>query len=199
MAIYTIGHSTRTLDELVAILRAHGVRCLVDVRSVRGSRANPQVHEESLRRTLPRRKIRYVTMPGLGGRRPKKKDRDEKRNAAWENASFRNYADYADTDEFREALDALVALSKKCTCAIMCAEAVWWRCHRRIIADHLIARRVPVVHLMTETHAEPATLTPFAKRRGREIDYPRARGPSPRSASSSSPTPRAPRRSASTS
>ncbi len=170
--IYTIGHSTRPLDELVAILRAHGVRCLVDVRSIRGSRRNPQFQEASLRRTLPRRKIRYVPMPALGGRRPKRKDRDEARNAAWENASFRNYADYADTDAFREGLGELVALSKTCTCAIMCAEAVWWRCHRRIIADHLIARGVPVVHLMTTTHAQPAELTPFAKRRAREVDYP---------------------------
>ena len=170
--IFTIGHSTRTLAELVEILRANDVRCLVDVRTIRGSRRNPQYAEASLRRSLTRRKIRYIAMPGLGGRRPARKERDERRNAAWENASFRNYADYADTKEFREALDELVALSKTCTPAIMCAEAVWWRCHRRIIADHLIARGVPVIHLMTKTRSEPATMTPFAVRRGRTVDYP---------------------------
>jgi len=174
-AIFTIGHSTRTTAELVAILRAHGVTQLVDVRSIRKSRAVPQFAEGRLRSALTRRAIAYAVIDALGGRRGKAKSPPKLANDAWDNASFENYADHALTAEFRAGLRELRALAARQPTAIMCAEAVWWRCHRRIIADHLLARGVPVVHLMSPTVATPATLTPFAKVVGRTVHYPRTR------------------------
>ena len=170
--IYTIGHSTRSFDELAEVLASHGVRQLVDIRSIRRSRTNPQFDEPKLARMLPRRGIAYVTLPALGGRRGKAKRPPARSNAAWQHPAFRNYADYAASVEFRDGLAHLRALAKKAPTAIMCAEAPWWRCHRRIVADHLLARGVPVVHLMTKTRAEPATLTPFAKVARGSVYYP---------------------------
>lgn len=173
--IYTVGHSTRTLAELVAILRAHGVTQLVDVRSIRRSRAFPHFAEGRLRSALTRRGIAYAVIEALGGRRGKAKPPPKLANDAWDNASFKNYADHASTPAFRAGLRELRALARAHPTAIMCSEAVWWRCHRRIIADHLLARGVTVVHLMSPTVATPATLTPFAKVVGRSVHYPRAR------------------------
>ncbi|HEX5063337.1 MAG TPA: DUF488 domain-containing protein [Kofleriaceae bacterium] len=172
--IYTIGHSARTYDELVAALTAWHVTTLVDIRHFTRSRANPQFNAASLRRRLPRAGIAYVTLPALGGRRGRAKDVDPDRNAGWTHAAFKNYADYAETSAFAKALASLLARAKNETCAIMCAEAVWWRCHRRIVADYLITRRVPVFHIFTPTKAVRAARTPFAKldRRTRTLRYP---------------------------
>jgi uncharacterized protein (DUF488 family) len=173
--VYTIGHSTRTLDELLALLRAHGVRTLADIRSIRRSRTNPQFNEPALRKALGRR---YVVIDELGGRRGKPKRAPRLANDAWDHMAFRNYADHALTAEFRAGLTRLLRLPGPV--AIMCAEAVWWRCHRRIVADHLLARRVPVAHILSERPATPAALTPFAVVNRGRVHYPRR--PQPRAA-----------------
>ena len=174
--LYTIGHSNRSYGELVAALAAWKVDTLVDIRHFTRSRANPQFNEAALRRKLPRDGIAYVTMPALGGRRGRSKDVDPARNAGWTNAAFKNYADYAESAEFGKALEALLARAE--TCAIICAEAVWWRCHRRIVADYAITRGRRVWHIFTPTKAVRATRTPFAKldRRRRTLRYPASRG-----------------------
>jgi uncharacterized protein (DUF488 family) len=172
--VFTIGHSTRSFDELVEVLAAHGVAQLVDIRSIRRSRTNPQFNEATLPRRLQRRGIRYVALPALGGRRPKAPERPRKSNAAWQHSAFRNYADYALTAPFRAGIAELLALAREAPSAIMCSEAPWWRCHRRIVADHLLARGVPVVHLMTRTRGEPATPTPFAVIGRGTVHYPTA-------------------------
>jgi uncharacterized protein (DUF488 family) len=166
--VYTIGHSTRTRAELLALLRSHGVRTLADIRSIRRSRSNPQFNESALRRALG---SRYVVIPELGGRRGKADPPPRLANDAWDHASFRNYADYALTAPFRAGLAHLLAVPGPV--AIMCAEAVWWRCHRRIVADHLLARRVPVAHILSDRPAAPATLTPFAAIARGRVHYPR--------------------------
>jgi uncharacterized protein (DUF488 family) len=173
--LYTIGHSTRTFEELVAALAAWDVTTLVDIRHFTRSRANPQFNAAALSRKLPRKGIAYVELPALGGRRGRAKDVDPERNAGWTHPAFKNYADYAETAEFAAGLDALLALAARDTCAIMCAEAVWWRCHRRIVADYAITRRVPVFHIFTPTKAERAKRTPFAQldRRRRTLRYSR--------------------------
>ncbi len=180
--LYTIGHSTRPHDELVRVLQAHGVTTLVDIRSITRSRANPQFERTALARALPRDGIRYVVMPDLGGRRGRSKTADPARNAGWRVAAFHNYADYAETPAFQAALSELLALAGKETCAIMCAEAVWWRCHRRIVADYALLRGARVFHLFTPTKAERATRTPFAKldRRTKTLRYPAAVTPARR-------------------
>jgi uncharacterized protein (DUF488 family) len=160
MVVYTIGHSTRTLEDLVRLLRAWGVQTLVDVRTVPRSRTNPQFNADVLPAALAAEGIEYVHMAGLGGLRGKKKSAPS-RNTAWENASFRNYADYAQTPPFARALDELLERAARSTCAIMCAEALWWRCHRRIIADYLLARGASVRHILAEARAEDAKPTPF--------------------------------------
>jgi len=170
--IYTIGHSTRTLAELGQILRAHGVDTLVDVRSIRRSRTNPQFNEAKLRAYLARIGIGYRVIAELGGRRPKAKVPPKHANDAWQNQAFRNFADHAETAAFRAGLAKLMVLGKQHTVAIMCSEAVWWRCHRRIIADHLMAHHVPVVHLMSQRAATEATPTPFAVIRRGRVHYP---------------------------
>jgi uncharacterized protein (DUF488 family) len=173
--LYTIGHSNRTYDELVAALTAWEVATLVDIRHFTRSRANPQFNAASLRRRLPRARIAYVVLPELGGRRGRARDVDPDRNAGWTHPAFKNYADYAETAAFRAGLEALLAQLAHATCAIMCAEAVWWRCHRRIVADYAITRRVSVFHIFTPTKAERATRTPFARvdRRRATLRYPR--------------------------
>ncbi|HVW28034.1 MAG TPA: DUF488 domain-containing protein [Polyangiaceae bacterium] len=160
--LYTLGHSTRTADELVDILRAYGVTRLVDIRSVSWSRTNPQFNLDVLPATLHRAGIACCHLASLGGRRPKNEHVAEETNAAWERRPFHNYADYAETAPFRQGLRELLEMASRETCAIMCAEAVWWRCHRRIVADHVLAHGVPVVHVFTRTKCEPASLTPFA-------------------------------------
>lgn len=167
--IFTVGHSTRSFDELVALLRAHGVERLVDVRTIPRSRRNPQFNRDTLGPALRNRRIAYRHMQDLGGLR---RTRPDSPNAGWRNASFRGYADYMQTEEFEEALDRLVELAKEKTSAIMCAEAVPWRCHRSLIADALIVRGWEVRDIMSEKSAKPRKLNPMAKVEGQQITYP---------------------------
>lgn len=173
--LYTIGHSNRTFDELVSVLHAWDVKVLVDIRHFTRSRANPQFNATALRRKLPRAGIAYVEMPTLGGRRGRSKTVPPERNAGWEHPAFKNYADYALTPEFRAALADLLAQARRRTSAIMCAEVLWWRCHRRIVADYVLLAGVPVIHLFTETKSERARRTPFARidRSSRTLRYPK--------------------------
>jgi uncharacterized protein (DUF488 family) len=159
---YTIGHSNRNLEEFTALLTDAGIEVLVDVRTVPRSRANPQFNQTSLPEDLARFKIEYTRMEALGGLRSKSKTVERDVNGFWENASFHNYADHALTEDFDRGLRELIELGHKRPCAIMCSEAVWWRCHRRIIADHLIARGEEVFHIMGLGRLTPASLTPGA-------------------------------------
>ena len=160
--LYTIGHSTRGAGEFVDVLRAFGVTRVVDIRSVPRSRTNPQFNAEVLPEALRGAGINYVHLAALGGRRSKSKCVEEDKNAGWERPPFHNYADYAETAPFDAGLRDLLAMASSETCAIMCAEAVWWRCHRRIVTDHVLAHGVPVVHLLGQGKSKPAFLTPFA-------------------------------------
>ena len=160
--IYTIGHSTRTAPELIALLRQAGVDLLVDVRSVPRSRTNPQFNTETLPQPLAEAGIGYRHIRALGGLRHKPKDAPPSPNTLWRSDPFRNYADYAMTEPFRDGLVELRGLANDHVCAIMCAEAVWWRCHRRIVADYLLAEGVDVRHIMAPGKIEPARLTPGA-------------------------------------
>ena len=161
--IYTIGHSTRSTDELIALLRENGVDLLVDVRTVPRSRFNPQFNTDALPAPLAEAGIGYRHIAALGGLRHRQKDAPPSRNTLWRNDAFRNYADYAATDRFRDGLAELRGLAQDHRCAIMCAEAVWWRCHRRIIADYLLAAGEGVTHIMGPGNTEPAALTPGAE------------------------------------
>ncbi len=165
-----IGHSTRPIEELVELLLAAGVVTLADVRTIPRSRANPQFEGPALARSLARAGIAYAHLPRLGGLRHARKGSEE--NAAWRNASFRGYADYMQTPEFEAALDELCALARAEQVAIMCAEAVPWRCHRSLIADALLARGVVVEHVVGKGKTRPHRLTPFARIVGRTVTYP---------------------------
>lgn len=159
---FTIGHSTLTVDELAACLRQAGVTRLIDVRSIRRSRTNPQFNQDTLAPALAACGIAYETMADLGGRRSRQRAIGPEVNGFWDNASFHNYADWALQPAFRAALRALREKGQRERCAIMCAEAVWWRCHRRIIADHLLAAGETVRHIMG-ARIEDARLTPGAQ------------------------------------
>jgi uncharacterized protein (DUF488 family) len=158
--IFTIGHSTRTIAEFVALLRQVAVNLLVDVRSIPRSRKNPQFNADVLPEALVDTGITYRHLAALGGLRHRAKGATPSPNTLWRVEAFRNYADYAATDAFRRGLVELRALARDNCCAIMCAEAVWWRCHRRIIADYLLAEGVPVAHIMGHNKIDPAKLTP---------------------------------------
>jgi uncharacterized protein (DUF488 family) len=160
--IYTVGHSTRSLDELTSVLRAWHIGTLVDIRTIPRSRTNPQFNADTLPAALAPAGVRYHGLPGLGGLRRKKKGAASD-NVGWTVDAFRNFADYAQTEPFARALDELLGLAAESTCAIMCAEAVWWRCHRRIVTDYLLARGVPVRHILSPAKAEDASMTPFAR------------------------------------
>jgi uncharacterized protein (DUF488 family) len=161
--IFTIGHSTRTLAEFVALLRQVDVTWLVDVRSFPRSRTTPQFNLDTLPDSLAAERIGYRHLQVLGGRRHHRKGAPPSLNTYWRIAAFRNYADYAETDEFRSGLEVLHALTLDARCAIMCAEAVWWRCHRRIITDYLLAGGAIVEHIMGVGKVFPATLTSDAR------------------------------------
>ena len=161
--IFTIGHSTRTIPEFVALLQQVAIDLLVDVRSIPRSRTNPQFNADALPQTLASAGIRYSHLPALGGLRHRKKGAMPSVNTFWRIAAFRNYADYAATDAFRLGMNELRTLARGNCCAIMCAEAVWWRCHRRIIADYLLAEGLPVAHIMGLNKVYPAKLTPGAR------------------------------------
>ncbi len=172
--IYTIGHSTRTLSEFAGLLRVANVQLVIDVRSIRRSRANPQFNESTLGSDLEAYQIGYLPIPQLGGRRKRETAIDRSLNAFWDNRSFHNYADYALTATFTTGLDLLLEVRASKRCAIMCSEAVWWRCHRRIIADYLLGRGVDVFHLMEGGKSVPAMLTEGAMvREDGTIVYPR--------------------------
>jgi uncharacterized protein (DUF488 family) len=157
--IFTIGHSTRTIAEFVALLRQAAVDLVIDVRSIPRSRTNPQFNADALREVLAEVGIAYHHLPALGGLRRRTKGAAPSPNTLWRVPAFRNYADYATTDAFRAGLDELRSLADDHCCAIMCAEAVWWRCHRRIIADYLMAEGFAVEHIMGLHKIDPATPT----------------------------------------
>lgn len=167
--LYTIGHSTRALDEFLAILEAHNIKTLVDVRTVPRSRRVPQFNTENLAESLPRHHIQYLHLPALGGLR---KTRPDSINTGWRNDSFRGYADYMQTPAFEEGLKDLISIAKKNPTVIMCAEAVPWRCHRSLIADALLVRGWEVIDLFSQTSAKPHKLTDFAKVDGTHLTYP---------------------------
>ena len=161
---FTIGHSTRSVDEFVGLLNLANVQVVVDVRAIPRSRRHPQFNKDSLPETLEGFQIAYEHMIELGGRRGKQPSAVPSPNTFWTNDSFRNYADYAMGGDFHAALARLRELGRRRRCAIMCAEAVWWRCHRRIIADYLIGAGEPVLHILGPGHVEPAELSPAARR-----------------------------------
>jgi uncharacterized protein (DUF488 family) len=175
----TIGHSNRNLDEFLGMLRAVQVGLLVDVRTFPRSRSNPAYNIDRLPGDLARIQIGYRHCPALGGRRPRQREVDDDLNALWRVQSFHNYADYALSDEFAAALEALVRLGREHRLALMCSEAVWWRCHRRIITDYLLLDGHPVDHLMSPGHIEHATPTPGARRSSEgKVVYPPPAPPS---------------------
>jgi uncharacterized protein (DUF488 family) len=167
--VLTIGHSTRTLEELIGLLKAHGATGVVDVRTVPRSKHNPQFNKASLPGSLKKAGLGYVHLPGLGGLRHAKRDSV---NLGWRNASFRGYADYMQTPEFEQSLADLVQLANQEQVVLMCAEAVPWRCHRSLIADALLVRGIRTEDIMSPTRRQVHTLTPFAKVRGTTITYP---------------------------
>ncbi|MHB8526633.1 MAG: DUF488 domain-containing protein [Candidatus Acidiferrales bacterium] len=170
--ILTIGHSNRSLEEFLALLQAHGVQRLVDVRTVPRSRHNPQFNRDALPQTLRRARIAYTYLAKLGGLR---RARPDSPNTGWNNLSFRGFADYMQAPVFAAGIARLGELAQTKRCAIMCAEAVPWRCHRSLIADALTVRGHAVEHVMTPTRRNLHKLTPFARLRGKRITYPATR------------------------
>jgi uncharacterized protein (DUF488 family) len=170
---FTIGHSTRTIEEYLSLLRSSGVTQVVDVRTVPRSRTNPQYNREAVSDTLAASRIGYEHIASLGGLRGRQLPKEDSPNTFWDNQSFRNYADYALSAEFREGLARLRHLGSVRRTAIMCAEAVWWRCHRRIIADYLLAAGEEVFHILDRDHVDTARMTPAARPDGEEgLIYP---------------------------
>ena len=161
-AFFTIGHSTRSITEFFGMLGGPEVRRIIDVRKMPMSRNNPQFNRDALAAALAPAGIGYDHIAALGGLRGKAPDLPPDLNGLWTNPSFHNYADYALSTAFHDGLGALRAIGHRQTCAVMCSEAVWWRCHRRIIADYLIARGETVFHIMSADRLEPARLTPGA-------------------------------------
>ena len=167
--IFTIGHSTKPIEEFIELLSDQGVKQLVDIRTVPRSRHNPQFEQESMKKSLPDAGIKYVYMKQLGGLRPKVKDSI---NTAWRNQSFRNYADYMQTDAFKTGIDELIELAKEAPTGIMCAEAVPWRCHRSLVGDALLVRGIEVMDIMSATSVKAHKMTSFAKVDHDNITYP---------------------------
>lgn len=168
MKIWTIGHSTRSLDELLALLGGNGVKRLVDIRSFPGSRRYPHFNRESLSDTLPKAGLDYLWMPELGGRR---KARADSRNTLWRNEAFRGYADYMEGEEFRKGLEKLENLARERPTAYMCSEAVWWRCHRGLVSDALKARGWTVLHILAAGKVEEHPFTPPARMTDSGLSY----------------------------
>lgn len=177
MRVYTVGHSTRPCEELIDLLQESAIDLLVDVRSIPRSRTNPQFNVDALPPVLAAARIGYRHLAALGGLRGRPKGQAESPNSFWTSAGFRNYADYACTPAFRAGLTELAGLAQSNTAAIMCAESLWWRCHRRIIADYMLAAGVEVVHIMGPGTTEPARLTPEAvPQPDGSLHYPAAQG-----------------------
>jgi uncharacterized protein (DUF488 family) len=171
--VLTIGHSNRSLEDFLELLQANEVACLADVRKMPRSRHNPQFNQETLPAALAAAGVEYVAMPGLGGLRPRV---PESVNTGWRNPSFQGFADYMQTPAFEEALAALVRRARKERVAIMCAEAVPWRCHRSLIADALLIRNVAVEDILGSGPRKPHRLTPWAHVQGTRITYPEEQG-----------------------
>ncbi len=169
MTIWTIGHSTRTIEAFIGLLQSRQIALVVDVRTVPRSRYNPQFNKETLPGSLSAAEIDYIHMAGLGGLRHARADSP---NTGWRNAAFRGYADYMQTAEFAESLSQLISLAREKRTCLMCAEAVPWRCHRSLIADALVVRGVAVEHIISGTETRPHTLTPWARITGDKITYP---------------------------
>jgi uncharacterized protein (DUF488 family) len=167
--VYTIGHSTRPIEDFIALLKAHEIQLLVDVRTIPRSRHNPQFNRDTLPDSLRPAHIDYQHMPELGGLRHARKDST---NLAWRNLSFRGFADYMQTPEFEQALTHLIEESRTSRTAIMCAEAVPWRCHRSLIADALVARGIEALEISSPTRTQPHKMTPFARIEGTQVHYP---------------------------
>ena len=167
--MWTIGHSTRPIDEFMGLLQTHGIHLLTDVRITPYSRRNPQFHSDALAKSLADAGIQYRHMPALGGRR---KRRPDSMNVGWRNEGFRGYADYMQTRAFWDALEKLIASGRQLPVAIMCAEAVPWRCHRTLIADALVSRGWTVRHILSASSLQTHTLTSFAKLDEGRLTYP---------------------------
>lgn len=170
--VYTIGHSTRSIVEFVELLMAGRVELVVDIRSTPRSRTNPQFNLDALPQALAPWQIGHTRIEDLGGRRNKSKTVPPEVNGFWANQSFHNYADYALSDEFRVGFSRLTELSNERRCAVMCSEAVWWRCHRRFIADYLLHDGRHVFHLMGAAKIDAAKINPAARDAGVSLVYP---------------------------
>jgi uncharacterized protein (DUF488 family) len=168
-AVFTVGHSTLPIESFIALLQAYGIEGLADIRTIRRSRHNPQFNGDALGHALKPENIGYFPLPALGGLRHARKDSP---NTGWRNESFRGYADYMQTEGFEEGLATLMRMSREKRVAIMCAEAVPWRCHRSLVADALSVRGIPVIEILSETSYRPHKLTPFAQVEGKHITYP---------------------------
>lgn len=167
--VFTIGHSTHSADAFVALLRAHGIRQLADVRLIPKSRRHPQFAQEALASRLTLEGIGYRHFPALGGRR---RPDPQSVNTAWRIEAFRGYADYMGTPAFRGGLAALLTYASRAATAVMCAEAVWWQCHRRLLSDALVVRGIAVLHVLTAAAPKPHQLSEFARPEGDGVIYP---------------------------
>ncbi len=170
LVIYTIGHSTRTIEEFIELLHPHDIKQLVDIRTIPKSRHNPQFMQDALEKNLPDAGIEYRYLKDLGGLRSNVK---HSQNEGWHNRSFRNYADYMQTAGFTRGLEDLIGLAQKSPTAIMCAEAVPWRCHRSLVGDALIIRGIEVLDIISKTSVREHSLTSFASVDGTKITYPK--------------------------
>ncbi len=168
LKLWTIGHSTRSIDEFIDALKSFEIQTLADVRSFPGSRRYPQFNKENLRTSLAEAGIEYIHLPELGGRRRAKPD---SLNMAWQSKTFRGYADYMETEEFQKGIARLLEIARERRMAIMCAEAVWWRCHRSLISDYLKANGIEVTHIMAAGKSEPHPFTSAASIVGGKLSY----------------------------
>ena len=169
MQIWTIGHSTRSIEDLISLLKKNEIKLLADVRSLPGSKRYPQFNREALAESLNAHGIRYEHFPELGGRR---KPNADSRNTTWRNASFRGYADYMETEQFHKGAERLLAFAREAgPAAMMCAEAVWWRCHRSLISDYLKARGIEVMHILDASKTESHPFTSPARIVNGELSY----------------------------
>ena len=168
-AIFTLGHSTLPIESFMPVLQVYGIERLVDIRTIPRSRHNPQFNKTALAESLKAHHLEYVHFKALGGLRHPRKDSP---NTGWRHEGFRGFADYMQTEEFQDALVALIGMSRRRRVGILCAEAVPWRCHRSLVGDALLVRKIDVIDIMSATNSRPHKLTPFAKVRGRTITYP---------------------------
>jgi uncharacterized protein (DUF488 family) len=168
LSVFTIGHSTRSIDEFIEMLKSFSMGTMVDVRSFPGSRRYPHFNRDALRDLLATAAIDYIHLPELGGRR---KPRPDSLNMTWRNESFRGYADYMETDEFLAGIERLLNLARDRRTAIMCSEAVWWRCHRSMISDYLKAKGVEVIHILAAGKSEAHPYTSAARIVNGELSY----------------------------